>query len=267
MLGYVYVMSNEAMPGVYKIGCTSRHPYERASDLYTTGVPKPFVVEYFININNYENIEKLVHKKLSAYNFGKEFFKYDLDKCILAIREIADKASPYSEAYRDQLLKARVEGREAQYLRELEEKRRREQIARLERERRERQEAEAARIESERREKERVERDRQRREKENAGCLWLGGIILAGLWVATEEGSFWPLIISVFIGFLVNNNITKDDNSTNTTYKSTTKTDNSTSATYSRNIINCEELYKSTTNSKNVINWEEFYKKRDENRH
>lgn len=116
MLGYVYVMSNEAMPGVYKIGCTSRHPYERASDLYTTGVPTPFVVEYFININNYKNIEKLVHKKLSAYNFGKEFFKYDLNLCILAIREIADKASPYSEAYRDQQMKARVEGREAQYL-------------------------------------------------------------------------------------------------------------------------------------------------------
>ena len=46
MLGYVYVMSNEAMPGKYKIGCTSRHPDERANELNTTGIPKPFVVEY-----------------------------------------------------------------------------------------------------------------------------------------------------------------------------------------------------------------------------
>ena len=45
MLGYVYVMSNVAMPGLYKIGCTSRNPYERASDLYSTGVPAPFVVD------------------------------------------------------------------------------------------------------------------------------------------------------------------------------------------------------------------------------
>lgn len=69
MLGYVYVMSNAAMPGLYKIGCTSRHPSERASDLYTTGVPAPFVVEYCINIDDYENIEKLIHKELSSYNF------------------------------------------------------------------------------------------------------------------------------------------------------------------------------------------------------
>lgn len=31
MLGYVYIMSNEAMPRLYKIGCTPRHPLERAS--------------------------------------------------------------------------------------------------------------------------------------------------------------------------------------------------------------------------------------------
>ena len=109
MLGYVYVMSNEAMPGLYKIGCTSRHPLERASDLYTTGVPTPFVVEYCINIDNYANIERLVHKELSAYNFGKEFFKCDLDKCILTIKKVAGYNSKYSESYSNNKLKDNIE--------------------------------------------------------------------------------------------------------------------------------------------------------------
>ena len=109
MLGYVYVMSNEAMPGLYKIGCTSRHPSERASDLYTTGVPTPFVVEYCINIDNYANIEKLIHKELSSYNFGKEFFKCDLEKCILTIKKVAGYNSKYSESYSNNKLKDNIE--------------------------------------------------------------------------------------------------------------------------------------------------------------
>ena len=116
MLGYVYVLSNESMPGLYKIGCTARHPYARANDLYTTGVPSPFVVEYFININNYENIEKLVHKELSEYRLRKEFFKCDLDKCILAIKKIADKASQYSETYKDHKIKSKIDTYEKQKL-------------------------------------------------------------------------------------------------------------------------------------------------------
>ena len=136
MLGYVYVMSNAAMPGLYKVGCTSRHPNERASDLNNTSVPSPFVVEYCMLIDNYTNIERLVHKELSAYNFGKEFFKHDLDKCILSIKKIAGHSSQYSEEYRDKQMKARVEGREAQYLRELYEQRERERRAREEQVRR-----------------------------------------------------------------------------------------------------------------------------------
>ena len=116
MLGYVYVMSNEAMLGIYKIGCTSRNPDERANDLNTTGVPKPFVVEYCINIDNYVNIEKLVHNELSAYNFGKEFFKCDLEKCILTIKHVADRNSRYSEWYRNPQIKSEINIYEEQNL-------------------------------------------------------------------------------------------------------------------------------------------------------
>ena len=221
-------MSNAAMPGLYKVGCTSRNPSERASDLYSTGVPAPFVVEYCAYIEDYAYIERIAHSNLSKYNYSKEFFKCDLEKCIIEVKRAAASQPTYKEWYRDQQMKARVEGREAQYLRELEEKRRREQIARAERERRERQEAAAARVEWERREKERQEKARQQREKENSGCLWLGGIVLAGLWVGSEEHSFWPFIISVIIGFWVYNNITNSETPKPNTYTNSTTYNNKT---------------------------------------
>ena len=94
MLGYVYVMSNEAMPGLYKIGCTSRNPSERASDLYSTGVPAPFVVEYCVYIEDYAYLEKVAHNNLSNYNYSKEFFRCELEKCIIEVkRAIANKTT------------------------------------------------------------------------------------------------------------------------------------------------------------------------------
>lgn len=41
--GYVYVLKNDYMPGLVKIGMTVRDDYrDRLNDLYTTGVPVPF---------------------------------------------------------------------------------------------------------------------------------------------------------------------------------------------------------------------------------
>lgn len=213
MLGYVYVMSNKAMPGLYKIGCTARHPSERASDLYTTGVPSPFIVEYCILIDNYSNIEKIVHNTLSSYNFNKEFFKCDLSKCILTIKQVASRYSKYSEEYCDQQIQARIEGREAQYLRELEEKRRREQIARAERVRREQQRAAAERAAWEKRERERQEQIKNIKSNDDGGCLIVAIIGIIGFISAIKTNSPWPLIIAGGIIYLIleedNNNTSK----------------------------------------------------------
>ena len=44
--GIVYVLSNEAMPGLVKIGLTQRSELEvRLNELYSTGVPLPFTCE------------------------------------------------------------------------------------------------------------------------------------------------------------------------------------------------------------------------------
>ena len=49
-MGYVYILTNEAMPNLVKIGYTDRTPEERAAELYkdqnsaVTGVRVPFDV-------------------------------------------------------------------------------------------------------------------------------------------------------------------------------------------------------------------------------
>ena len=41
--GIVYLLTNECMPGIVKIGMTSRADMDnRLKELYTTGVPQPF---------------------------------------------------------------------------------------------------------------------------------------------------------------------------------------------------------------------------------
>lgn len=171
--GFVYILSNKSMPGIYKIGCTSRSPVERASQLCTTGVPTPFQVEYFINIDNYTHIEKQVHKTLHQYNFGKEFFKYDLYKCILEIRKIADNYNyDYTEHFSNKLLMAQVYGKEQEYIQE--EKRKKE-------------------LEEEKRKEE--EEKRKEEEKRTTNYIALGLFVFGVYLINSNFGETIPLII------------------------------------------------------------------------
>ena len=46
-LSIVYVLTNSAMPGLVKIGYTAQDDANsRIAQLYTTGVPVPFTIEY-----------------------------------------------------------------------------------------------------------------------------------------------------------------------------------------------------------------------------
>jgi hypothetical protein len=77
--GWVYCMSNPAMPGFVKVGMTSRNPHERAAELYTTGVPFEFIVEFAKKVKNYTAKEKQLHELLEKLyerpNPNREFFK------------------------------------------------------------------------------------------------------------------------------------------------------------------------------------------------
>lgn len=86
MKGWVYVISNKAMPGLYKIGYTMKDPEQRAKELNSTGVPHNFKVEYNILVDNPSSLEKRAHRLLSAYHERKEWFRCCLELCVSTIR-------------------------------------------------------------------------------------------------------------------------------------------------------------------------------------
>lgn len=190
MTGFVYIMSNEAMPGIYKIGCTSRKPDERSEDLYTTGVPLPFTVEYCIYIESYQFIERLIHRSLSQYRINKdrEFFKYDLIKCILELKRIAIEHSSYKEKYRTRHLRSIIEGWEKKYFEELEGKKQ-ERLARDAEERRIRREQEARDAEEQLRNQQLEIKLKKEQEESKRGCIILVVSFVIGTLISQEVKS------------------------------------------------------------------------------
>lgn len=89
-VGYVYVLSNEAYPGVYKIGSTYGLVEERAEELTGTGHLHPFVPEFSIKIESAEYFEKTTHSLFKEYRVkqGREFFKMELKIIKTALKQI-----------------------------------------------------------------------------------------------------------------------------------------------------------------------------------
>ena len=91
-IGIVYVLSNRAMPGLVKIGMTTRPELDaRLKELYTTGVPVPFDVEYACEVKacNCAKLEKALHTAFepNRLNVNREFFQIKKEQAI-AILEI-----------------------------------------------------------------------------------------------------------------------------------------------------------------------------------
>lgn len=85
MRGYVYVISNPAMPNIVKIGFSTKDPILRAQEL-GTGSPFSYQVEYDILIENPQSVEKEAHQTLAFANTGKEWFSCSVDIAIRAIK-------------------------------------------------------------------------------------------------------------------------------------------------------------------------------------
>ena len=88
-LSVVYVLSNSAMPGLVKIGKTSQDDHQtRVSQLYTTGVPVPFDIEYACRVSNPAEVESALHRAFAPQriNARREFFEIDPDQAIAILR-------------------------------------------------------------------------------------------------------------------------------------------------------------------------------------
>ena len=78
--GFVYLLSNDLMPGVYKIGFTARNPDKRARELSEQyGLPISFkVVDYWRTKDPYI-VEQRIHEELASFKKAGEFFEIDLE--------------------------------------------------------------------------------------------------------------------------------------------------------------------------------------------
>ena len=86
--GFVYIMTNDSMPGIIKVGMSTKVPTERAKDFEDTGLPMPYVVQYYAFFDDMRQAEKKAHNELSKYHYNKEFFKTDVGTAINCIENL-----------------------------------------------------------------------------------------------------------------------------------------------------------------------------------
>ena len=87
--GIVYVLTNPSMPGLVKIGKTSRGSVlMRLSELYSTGVPVPFECEFAGRVEDEHKVEKAFHMAFGPYrvNPKREFFQIEPEQAITLLQ-------------------------------------------------------------------------------------------------------------------------------------------------------------------------------------
>ncbi|AZC88393.1 hypothetical protein C4K29_2090 [Pseudomonas chlororaphis subsp. piscium] len=96
--GFIYIMGNEAMPGVYKVGMTAYSPRRRAAELsLSTGVPSEYQVLFYGEHENAAAWEKEVHLVLAGRRVSdnREFFHGPLIDIIHAMEGDGELASEW----------------------------------------------------------------------------------------------------------------------------------------------------------------------------
>ncbi len=100
--GWVYALTNPAMPGLFKIGMTTSSPEARAREISQgTGVPLPFEVARAFYSEDPREDERALHDYLSPVrvNESREFFETDIETVDLAAADcgLHSRDAPVSE--------------------------------------------------------------------------------------------------------------------------------------------------------------------------
>jgi hypothetical protein len=88
-MNIVYVLTNPAMPGLVKIGIAGQEDANsRITQLYSTGVPVPFQLEYACRVENAENVENALHVAFAPnrVNPKREFFRIDPEQAVAILK-------------------------------------------------------------------------------------------------------------------------------------------------------------------------------------
>ena len=93
--GYIYVLINSKIPGLTKIGKTTRSPEERAAELSgSTGVPSPFIGAFQQPVQNCSAAELWVHGELERHGLrhamNREFFDGPLHQIVAVVAKSVD---------------------------------------------------------------------------------------------------------------------------------------------------------------------------------
>jgi hypothetical protein len=110
--GFVYVMKNESMPNLYKIGYTLKSPRQRAIDLSRhTSVPSEFDVLFYCECicpNQFElDIHKIYEEKRHSLN--REFFQLSIDDLMELGKGMKSFSDNFCTTYAfDEMLKAKT---------------------------------------------------------------------------------------------------------------------------------------------------------------
>lgn len=89
-VGFLYVLANSSMPGVVKVGKTTRSPTDRAAELSgVTGIATPFIVVYDQLFQDCHSAESFVHVYLAEKGHrvadNREFFNAPVNLVVRAI--------------------------------------------------------------------------------------------------------------------------------------------------------------------------------------
>jgi len=78
-MSFVYILTNDAMPGLVKIGMSERPIQDRILELDTTSVPLPFQCYYAARVNDYRKVERALHTAFGDFRIrqSREFFSVD----------------------------------------------------------------------------------------------------------------------------------------------------------------------------------------------
>jgi len=93
---YIYILTNETMPGLVKIGFTKNKPSERVKQINAaTGVPLDFIVEYQYPCFNAHDLEQEIHRYLekelgNRTNKSKEFFNMTVEQAISVVKTLGE---------------------------------------------------------------------------------------------------------------------------------------------------------------------------------
>lgn len=113
--GYIYVLGNEAMPDIYKIGRTDNIE-RRLNDLFNTSVPFPFDCVYACEVDDMEKVESHIHDAFitDRLNPKREFFKLDPVRVIKVLELVGhgDISSSFNNKTTDNITKEDITAKE-----------------------------------------------------------------------------------------------------------------------------------------------------------